>query len=197
MRYLATIFTFLSLHLFSQQINAQEENQDMGKFEVGKDVKCLVKTPEGEDLTINSEVLDIDGDRVLLNSPGQLKVLGDKILVLKKACTHFGIELVDGEYLEVVRKFKKTKAASTDLTKEEQLQVASAMQGDESREIDKEIDKEESQEEQVEVKTEIKKEEDSNTMRYIMYALALFAPLIMIIGVVLGNKNKKRKKNKK
>jgi uncharacterized membrane protein len=71
------------------------------------------------------------------------------------------------------------------------------MQGDDSREIDKEIDKEESQEEQVEVKTEIKKEEDSNTMRYIMYALALFAPLIMIIGVVLGNKNKKRKKNKK
>jgi len=30
-----------------------------------------------------------------------------------------------------------------------------------------------------------------------MYALALFAPLIMIIGAVLGNKNKKRKKNKK
>lgn len=71
-------------------------------FEKDKDVRCLIKTPSGEDLTINSPVLEIKERKLLLNKPASISEIEDEtVLVKKESCTHLDIREIDGEFYEV------------------------------------------------------------------------------------------------
>lgn len=121
----------LLLCLFTTPLLFGQEVEEKVSFDKDKKVKCLVKTPDGDELTINSEILEVREDTLLLNTPSELSALGNRVDVFKEACTHHGIEVVDGEYLEVIRRFKEpkegSKEAMEDVPPEDAKRMAQAM----------------------------------------------------------------------
>lgn len=96
--------------LFTSLLISLSVSSEDYKFEIDKDVKCLIKTPSGENLTINSKVLDVGDSTVKLSKPPILsEVAGETIDIKKESCTHLDIEEVEGEYFEVIKVMKKEK----------------------------------------------------------------------------------------